>query len=70
MKASELLRRLQRAGWYVDRQSGSHVIMKHPDKEKAFISVPNHGSAEIGKGLLRNIQKRAGILREKVYLVF
>jgi predicted RNA binding protein YcfA (HicA-like mRNA interferase family) len=61
MKSNELLRMLKRAGWYVDRQKGSHLIMKHPGRGEEFISVPNHGSAEVGKGLLRNIQKRAGI---------
>lgn len=61
MKCNELLRMLRQAGWYADRQKGSHVIMKHPDREGEFLSVPNHGSAEIGKGLMLNIQKRAGL---------
>lgn len=61
MKSNELLRKLKSAGWYVDRQKGSHVIMKHPDRNKEFIVVPNHGSAELGKGLQRRIEKQAGI---------
>lgn len=48
-KCSEV-RALLHHGWYVERQSGSHVILKHPDKN-SFISFPNHGTAENGKRL-------------------
>jgi predicted RNA binding protein YcfA (HicA-like mRNA interferase family) len=30
-KAKEVLRRLQRAGFEVRRQSGSHVVLRHAD---------------------------------------
>ncbi|HMO31816.1 MAG TPA: type II toxin-antitoxin system HicA family toxin [Lacibacter sp.] len=32
MKSSELIRLLQRDGWYVVRQKGSHMILQHPVK--------------------------------------
>jgi predicted RNA binding protein YcfA (HicA-like mRNA interferase family) len=35
MKSSELVRLLKRDGWYVLRQSGSHMIMEHPIKKDA-----------------------------------
>jgi len=60
MKCSELLRLIKNAGWYEDRQSGSHIILKHPDKTQAII-FPNHGSKEMGKGLAEKIKKQAGI---------
>ena len=59
-KCSEVLRALQQHGWYFVRQGGSHVILRHPDKE-GFISFPNHGSAELGKGLTKKILKQAGL---------
>ena len=60
-KCSEVLRLLLRHGWYIDRQSGSsHVILKHPER-KDFISFPNHGAAELGKGLMNKILKQAGL---------
>ncbi|MBY0432518.1 MAG: type II toxin-antitoxin system HicA family toxin [Cyclobacteriaceae bacterium] len=59
-KCSEVLRALLRHGWYAERQSGSHVIIKHPEKE-GFISFPNHGTAEMGKGLMKKILKQAGL---------
>ena len=60
-KCSEILRLLLRHGWYIERQQGtSHIILKHP-KRKDFISFPNHGSQELGKGLMNKILKQAGI---------
>jgi mRNA interferase HicA len=60
MKSSELLRILRRDGWYDKRQKGSHIIMQHPTKEGILI-VPNHGSAEVAKGLEKDILKKAGL---------
>jgi len=51
---------LQKDGWLVIRQSGSHMIMQHPTK-KGQIVCPNHGSHEAGKGLEKKIKKDAGI---------
>ncbi|MES2109159.1 MAG: type II toxin-antitoxin system HicA family toxin [Bacteroidota bacterium] len=60
MKSSELLRILKRDGWYKKRQNGSHIIMAHPTKKGPLI-VPNHGSAEVAKGLEKDIMKKAGL---------
>jgi len=60
MKYSELFRILKKNGWFEVRQSGSHVIMRHPDKTNQLI-VPYHGSKEVKKGLQNSIFKEAGI---------
>ena len=60
MKSSELLRLLKRDGWFVVRQSGSHVILEHPSK-KGQIICPYHGSYEVAKGLEKKIKKNAGL---------
>jgi mRNA interferase HicA len=60
MKSSELIRILKRNGWFVVRQSGSHMIMKHSEKGGQLV-VPNHGNQEMGKGLEKKILKDAGI---------
>ena len=60
MKSSELLRILKQDGWAEKRQNGSHIIMVHPTKQ-GFLVVPNHGSAEVGTGLLNKLLKQAGI---------
>ena len=61
MKSAELVRLLKKDGWFAMRQSGSHIIMKHPSK-KGQIVCPYHGSQEIGKGLEKKIKKDAGLL--------
>lgn len=60
MKSSELVRRLKKDGWFIVRQTGSHMIMQHPTK-KGQIVCPWHGSQEVGKGLEKKIKKDAGI---------
>jgi predicted RNA binding protein YcfA (HicA-like mRNA interferase family) len=64
MKSSELIRFLQSDGWLIERQSGSHVIMKHPSKDGS-LSIPFHGSAEVKKGLLQAILKKANLKTPK-----
>ncbi len=62
MKCSELLRLLKRNGWIEVRQRGSHIKLFLPGcPERGVIVFPNHGSAEIGKGLEMKIKRQAGI---------
>ena len=61
MKPSELVRLLKRDGWFVVRQTGSHMTMKHPIK-KGKVTCPFHGNQEVGKGLEFKIKKDAGLL--------
>jgi predicted RNA binding protein YcfA (HicA-like mRNA interferase family) len=64
MKCGELLRLLHQDGWIKIRQSGSHIIMRHPTKT-GQIPIPYHGSKEVKKGLLSAILKQAAIKTEK-----
>lgn len=64
MKCSELLKLLHNDGWVQIRQSGSHIIMRHPTKT-GQIPVPYHGSKEVKKGLLSAILKQADIKTNK-----
>ena len=50
-----------KAGWSIDRQRGSHVILVkegHP----ATLSVPDH--KELAKGTLRSLLRAAGMTAE------
>lgn len=58
MKSKELIRLLKEHGWVIDRTRGSHHIMI---KDKKTISVPFHGSKDLGKGLVNDILKQAGL---------
>jgi predicted RNA binding protein YcfA (HicA-like mRNA interferase family) len=60
MKSSDLLRRLLAAGWVVERQSGSHKILRHPTKPDPII-FPAHGSKEMATGTAAHILKKAGL---------
>ena len=62
MKSSELVRLLKRDGWFVVRQTGSHMIMEHPVK-RGKIVCPFHSSQEVGKGLAAKILKDAGLTK-------
>jgi predicted RNA binding protein YcfA (HicA-like mRNA interferase family) len=54
----ECITALEKAGFYVVRQKGSHVLMKRDDPLGRG-SVPNH--KVLKKGMLRGIIKDAGL---------
>lgn len=60
MKARQVIGILGRAGWYTDHTTGSHYIMRHPDKPGA-VPVPYHGNRDIKVGVLRSIIRQAGM---------
>jgi predicted RNA binding protein YcfA (HicA-like mRNA interferase family) len=60
-KAKEILRRLQRAGFEVRRQSGSHVVLRHEDGRQTY--VPMH-TGDVPSGTFRSILKQAGLTED------
>ena len=58
MKFNELHRLIQRNGWQIKRQRGSHVIYH---KGNRIYPVPNHGAKEVSKPLELKIIKEMGI---------
>jgi len=59
----ELVRALERAGWVVVRQRGSHVRLKKPERRNALV-VPLH--KEIRKGTLAGILRDAGLSADEL----
>ena len=53
IRGKELVRILEKQGFAVVRQKGSHVRLEHPDGRKT--SDPVHTGESVGKGLLRKI---------------
>ena len=51
--AQGLISALQREGFIVLRQKGSHVRMRHEDGR--VVTVPVHAGSVLGRGLLRKI---------------
>ena len=55
---AEAVKKFRRAGWSVDRQVGSHVMLVKLDYPYT-LSVPQH--KELGFGLLRSLIKQAAL---------
>lgn len=62
LKPKQLIRVLEKSGYYAKRQSGSHVIMVNEELQKA-IPVPFH-TKDLKKGTLEGILKRARISKD------
>ena len=55
----EAIRALQRAGWYIARQSGSHVILHHDELPGGRVTVPNHARVTLHPKTLSSILDQA-----------
>ena len=64
LKPAEVIRMLQRAGYYVDHTTGSHYIMRHPHRP-GRITVPYHGGRDIKRGILHSIIDQSGLSEEE-----
>lgn len=60
MKYGELFRILEREGWIIVRQSGSHCVLENPQRPGKII-IPFHAGKEVKIGLLRSILKQTGL---------
>jgi predicted RNA binding protein YcfA (HicA-like mRNA interferase family) len=63
LTAREVIRALERAGFQVQRQTGSHARLRRTDGR--VVTVPIHASQDIGRGLLRKILRDADLSREE-----
>jgi len=62
IRALELIKILERIGFKVVRQQGSHVFLRHEDGRTTV--VPNHPGEKLDRGLLNKIlRKDIGISR-------
>jgi len=68
MKDRELIRALEKLGFFIHRQEGSHMVMKHADGRRAVIAV--HPGRDIPhgtlRGILRDIEVTVGQLIENL----
>ena len=61
-----VVRALEKAGFIVKRQTGSHVILRHKTDLKRRAVIPLHGSKPVKPGTLRAILKGAGLTTEEL----
>ncbi len=58
--ARQLIKVLKKIGFAERRQTGSHLILRHPETGK-IIPVPIHKNKDLKKGTLRSILKTANL---------
>lgn len=66
-KPRELIKKFEKAGYVVDRQKGSHVILYHPTQGKR-LTIHLH-VREMPKGTLLSIIKQAGMARDEFLML-
>jgi predicted RNA binding protein YcfA (HicA-like mRNA interferase family) len=57
----DAIRAFQKLGYQLDHQTGSHIILRHPQMRR--LTVPNH--RELAKGTLRSLIREAGLTKEE-----
>jgi predicted RNA binding protein YcfA (HicA-like mRNA interferase family) len=62
VSAKDCIRALQKAGFYIDRQKGSHITLKRSDPP-ARTTVPNH--RELKPGILHRVLRDADLTIEE-----
>jgi len=59
MNSRDVIRKLEAAGWRLDRTAGSHHHYRHPNRP-GTVTVP-HPKKELPKGTLKNIARQSGL---------
>ncbi|MBT97709.1 MAG: hypothetical protein CL902_03665 [Dehalococcoidia bacterium] len=59
LQAQDVIRGLERLGFQVVRQRGSHVRLRHQDAR--VVTVPVHPGQDISRGLVRKILRDADV---------
>ena len=60
LRAREVVRALERAGFVVSRTSGSHCRLIHSTDPTRKVTIPMH-SGDVHRGTLRSIISQAGL---------
>jgi predicted RNA binding protein YcfA (HicA-like mRNA interferase family) len=64
----DLARRLERIGYRVTRQTGSHMRLTCDDAPEHHVTVPAHGALRVGTlaGILQSVAARRGLTRDEL----
>jgi predicted RNA binding protein YcfA (HicA-like mRNA interferase family) len=65
VNARQVASALERAGFVLIRQTGSHRIFGHPDQPELRVTVPFHGNRDLKTGTVRGILKQADLTVER-----
>jgi predicted RNA binding protein YcfA (HicA-like mRNA interferase family) len=61
LRARDVIRVLQRAGFRVSRTSGSHCRLVHSADPTRQVTVPLHSGKDLKRGTLQNFLRQAGL---------
>jgi predicted RNA binding protein YcfA (HicA-like mRNA interferase family) len=61
-KSSEVLRKLKRGGFLETRNSGSHIVLRHPDGRQTYVAMH---PGDIPLGTFKSILKQAGLSEDE-----
>jgi predicted RNA binding protein YcfA (HicA-like mRNA interferase family) len=64
MKIREVIKLIEKDGWYLMRVKGDHRQYKHPSK-KGLVTISGHFNEDIAKGTLNSMLKQAGLKEVK-----
>ena len=60
LRPRRVLQALHRAGFFVHHTTGSHYVLKHPDKPTLRVTVPHHNK-DLKRRTLASIIEQAGM---------
>jgi len=60
VKVRDIVKLIEKDGWYWVRTKGSHHQYKHPTKP-GLVTVPGNPGDDVAPGTLNNILKQAGL---------
>lgn len=60
VRPRQLIRALERAGFFVHHVRGSHYYLRHPGKPGLLVTVPYH-NRDLKRGTLRAILRQSGL---------
>ena len=63
LSARKIIGALERAGFVIDRQNGSHVILEHPAKGLRT-AVPKH-NRDVRRSLMKEILRQASLTEDE-----
>ncbi len=64
LRPRQVLRALQRAGFFIHHTTGGHHILKHPDKPHLRVTLPFHNK-NFKRRTMESIIEQAGLTTEE-----
>jgi predicted RNA binding protein YcfA (HicA-like mRNA interferase family) len=59
----EVIKALNKIGYNIDHQTGSHIILRQDKEPYRRLTIPNH--KEISKGTINSIIRQTGLTRDE-----